>query len=166
MHIVQNVCGCIGPLVTGSCIATLNGAAFGGVNSTMGQGKPWVRAMRSFRMASSILQHSFLQTGFRTWEEICEYLEKARLYPTGRHWVDNLITPPCLPISCCASPAALSFRTFSSRAIITIHGTVWRWHCSYLLQPRITSSPARSSADTRQAAGTLSQPISSESRRQ
>ena len=144
MHIVQNVCGCIGHLMTGSGLATLIGAAFGGVNSIIGQGKPRVRAMRSFRMASSILLHSFLQTGFRTWEEICEYMEKARLYPTGRHWVDNLITPPCLPISWCASPAALSFRTFSSRAIITIQGTirgtVWRWPCSYLLQPRITGA--------------------------
>ena len=93
----------IGPLVTGSCIATLIGAAFGGVNSIMGQGKPWVRVMRSFRMASSILLHSFLQTVFRTWEEIREYLEKARLHPTGRHWVDNLIIPPCLSTSWCAS---------------------------------------------------------------
>ena len=70
MHIVKNGCGCIGHPVTGSCIATLNGAAFVGVNSIMDQGKPRVRAMRSFRMASSILLHSFLQTGFRTWEEM------------------------------------------------------------------------------------------------
>ena len=27
---------------------------------------------------------------------LCEYLERARLYPTGRHWVDNLITTTLL----------------------------------------------------------------------
>ena len=62
----------------------------------MGYGKPWVRALRAFRMVSSILRQSFLQTDFKTWEEICEYLERARLYPTGRHCVDNLITPTLL----------------------------------------------------------------------
>ena len=61
-----------------------------------GSGEPWVRAMRSFRMVSSVLLQSFLQTGFKTWDGICEYLEKARLHPTGRHWVDNLITPTLL----------------------------------------------------------------------
>ena len=57
-----------------------------------GSGEPWVRAMGSFSMVSSVLLQSFLQTGFKTCDEICEYLEKARLHPTGRHWVDNLIT--------------------------------------------------------------------------
>ena len=52
-----------------------------------------MRALRVFRMVSSILRQSFLQTGFETPEEICEYLERAQLHPTGRHWVDNLITP-------------------------------------------------------------------------
>ena len=80
----------------GSGLADLIGSAFGGVGSIMAQGKPWVRAMRSFRMVSSVILQSFLQTGFKTWDEICEYLEKARLHPTGRHWVDNLITPTLL----------------------------------------------------------------------
>ena len=96
MHIVQNVCGCIGQLMMGSGLADLIGSAFGGVGSIMAQGKPWVRAMRSFRMVSSVLLQSFLQTGFKTCDEICEYLEKARLHPTGSHWVDNLITPTVL----------------------------------------------------------------------
>ena len=52
-----------------------------------------MRALRVFRMVSSILRQSFLQTGFETPEEICEYLERSQLHPTGRHWVDNLITP-------------------------------------------------------------------------
>ena len=55
-----------------------------------------MRAIRSFRMVSSVILQSFLQTGFKTWDEICEYLEKARLHPTGRHWVANLITPTLL----------------------------------------------------------------------
>ena len=55
MHIVQNVCGCIGQLMMGSGLADLIGSAFGGVGSIMAQGKPWVRAMRSFRMVSSVL---------------------------------------------------------------------------------------------------------------
>ena len=96
MHIVQNVCGSIGQLMMGSGLADLIGSAFGGVGSIMAQGKPWVRAMRSFRMVSSVILQSFLQTGFKTWDEICEYHEKARLHPTGRHWVDNLITPTLL----------------------------------------------------------------------
>ena len=79
MHIVQNVCGCIGQLMMGSGLAHLIGSAFGGVGSIMAQGKPWVRAMRSFRMVSSVILQSFLQTGFKTWDEICEYLEKTRL---------------------------------------------------------------------------------------
>lgn len=79
----------------GSGLETLIGTAFGGVNSIMGQGKR-VRALCAFRMVSSILLQSFLQTGFKTWEEICKYLEKARLHPIGRHWVDNLITPTLL----------------------------------------------------------------------
>ena len=96
MHIVQNVCGCIGHLMQGSGLETLIGSAFGGVSSIMGHGKPQVHALRAFRMVSSILLQSFLKIGFKTWEEICEYPERARLYPTGRHWVGNLITPTLL----------------------------------------------------------------------
>ena len=75
----------------GSGLETLIGAAFGGGSNIMGQGKPRVRAMRASRMVSSILLQSF-----KSWKLICEYLEKARLHPTGRHWVDNLITPTLL----------------------------------------------------------------------
>ena len=38
MHIVQNVCGCIGQLMMGSGLADLIGSAFGGVGSIMAQG--------------------------------------------------------------------------------------------------------------------------------
>ena len=40
MHIVQNVCGCIGQLMMGSGLADLIGSEFGGVGSIMAQGKP------------------------------------------------------------------------------------------------------------------------------
>ena len=29
-------------------------------------------------------------------DNVCDYLERARLYPTGRHCVDTLITPTLL----------------------------------------------------------------------
>ena len=93
MHIVQNIWGSIGHLMKGSGLEIIIGAAFGGVNNIMCHGKPWVRAIRAYRMVSCILLQSFLQTGFKTWDEICNHLEKARLHPTGRHWVDNLIMP-------------------------------------------------------------------------
>ena len=38
MHIVQNVCGCIGQLMMGSGLADLIGSAFGGVGRIMAQG--------------------------------------------------------------------------------------------------------------------------------
>ena len=142
MHIVQNVCGCIGQLMMGSGLAHLIGSAFGGVGSIMAQGKAWVRAMRSFRMVSSVLLQSLLQTGFKTWDEICEYLEKTRLHPTGHHWVDNLVTPTLLihqllrserdcigSFNCFASD--VSSRIFSSLATTTMqdtsHGIASKW---------------------------------------
>ena len=96
MHIVQNVCGCIGHMMQGSGLETLIGSAFGRVSNIMGHGTPCVRALRAFRVFFSILLQPFLKTGLTTWEELCEYLERARLYPTGHHWVDNLITPTLL----------------------------------------------------------------------
>ena len=51
----------------GSGLETLIGAAFGGVSKIMGFGKPWLRALRAFRVVSYILLQSFLQTGFKTW---------------------------------------------------------------------------------------------------
>ena len=97
MHNVQNVCGCIGHLMKESGLETLIGAAFGaqqhhGARETMG---PCNASMQDGSNASILLQ-SFLETDFKSWKQICEYLEKARLHPTGRHWVDNLITPTLL----------------------------------------------------------------------
>ena len=138
MHIVQNVCGCIGQLMMGLGLADLIGSAFGGVGSIMAQGKPWVHAMRSFRMVSSVLLQSFLQTGFKTWDEICEYLEKARSF------------------------SSLATTTMQD----TSHGIASK--CLYYCMPwqRMTYSLEHLSADTRRAAGMQCRPTSSGSRRQ
>ena len=47
-------------------------------------------------MVACVLLQPFLETGNKTWEEICNYLESARLHPTEGHWVDNLILPTLL----------------------------------------------------------------------
>ena len=136
--------------------------------------------MSAFRMVSSILLQCFLQTGFKTWEEICEYLVRARLYPTGRHWVDNLIIPTLLAHQLLrsergvglysSSASSVYYHTFSSLDTTTMQGTsrgtASNFQCSCLPRPRTTFSPVHLSADTRQAAGTLSLPISSGGRRQ
>ena len=183
MHIVQNVCGCIGQLMMGSGLADLIGAAFGRVGSIISQEKPWVRAMRSSRMVSSVILQSFLQAGFKTWDEICEYAyhEKARLHPTGRNWVDNLISRLSLFTSCCApkereigsvnsSAFDVSSRTFSSLATTTLqdtsHGIASKWLYYCLPWQRMTYSLEHLSADTRRAAGMQCRPTSSGSRRQ
>ena len=179
MHIVQNVCRCIGQLMMGSGLADLIGSAFGGIGSIMAQGKPWVRAMRSFRMVSSVLLQSFLQTSFKTWDEICEYLEKARLHPTGRQWVVNLITPTLLIRrapkeremgSFNSSAFDVSSRTFSSLATTTMqdtsHGIASKWLYYCLPWQRMTYSLEHLSADIRRAAGMQCRPTSSGSRRQ
>ena len=97
MHNVQNVCGCIGHLMKESGIETVIGAAFGaqqhhGARETMG---PCNASIQDGSNASIPLQ-SFWETDFKSWKQICEYLEKACLHPTGRHWIDNLITPTLL----------------------------------------------------------------------
>ena len=183
MHIVQNVCRFLSHLMQGSRLDTLIGAAFGGVSSIMGHGKPWVRALRVFRMVSSILRQSFPQIGFEAWEEICEYLERAQLHPTGRQWVYNLITPTLLAHQLirserereiigfyCSSATSGYYLTFSSLDTTTMQGTcrgtASRCQYSCLPRPRTTFSLVHLSADTKQAAGTLSLPISSGSRRQ
>ena len=138
MHIVQNVCGCIGQLMMGSGLADLIGSASGGVGSIMAQGKPWVRAMRSFRMVSSVILQSFLQTGFKTWDEICEYLEKARTF-------SSLAT---------TTMQDTSYGIASKRL----------YYC--MPWQRMTYSLEHVSADTRRAAGMQCRPTSSGSRLQ
>lgn len=95
MHILMSFMGSIGSLMKGSGLDVLVGAAFGGLTGIM-NGKAWVRAMRAFRMVSVALLEHFLQDGVKTFDEISEYMEKARQHPTGRHWVDNFLVPTLL----------------------------------------------------------------------
>ena len=107
-------------------------------------------------------------------------LERARLYPTGRHWVDNLITPSLLAHQLlrfqrkgdwrlpqlCIKRLLLYFLSLDTTTMQgPSRGTASRCQCSCLPRPRTTLPPVHLSADTRQAAGTLSLLISSESRR-
>ena len=55
----------------GSGLETLISAAFGGVNSIKGSWKTMGACVARIQDGSSILLQSFLQTGFKTWEEIC-----------------------------------------------------------------------------------------------
>ena len=166
----------------GSGLADLIGSAFGGIGSIMAQGKPWVRAMRSFRMVSSVLLQSFLQTGFKTWDEICEYLEKARLHPTQAVTGWTTLSPRLSSLTSCCAPKEREFgsfnssafdvssRTFSSLATTTMQGTShgiaskWLYYC--LPWQRMIYSLEHLSADTRRVAGMQCRPTSSGSRRQ
>ena len=133
-------------------------------SSIMGHVKPWVHALLEFRMVSPILLQSFLQTGFKTWEEICEYLERSRLYPNGRHRLDNIITPTLLAHQLLrserergiGSTPSVYYHTFSSLDTTPIQGTsrgtAPRCQCSCLPRPRMIFSPVHLSAYTRQAA--------------
>lgn len=68
-----------------SGLKTLTAAVLGEVSSIIGQEEQWVHVMRACRMASFINLQSFLQTGFKSWDELCKYLEKTCLHPTGRY---------------------------------------------------------------------------------
>ena len=52
--------------------------------------------MRAFRSVSVALLKRFLSTEAKTFDQINQYLDTARLHPTGQHWVDNLIVPTLL----------------------------------------------------------------------
>lgn len=52
--------------------------------------------MQSFRGVAAALIKRFLSDGVKTFEDIEQYLDTARLHPTGRHWVDNFLLPTLL----------------------------------------------------------------------
>ena len=52
--------------------------------------------MRAFRSVSVGLLKRFLSTEAKTFDQINQYLDTARLHPTGQHWVDNFIVPTLL----------------------------------------------------------------------
>ncbi len=95
MHIIMSFLCCIGTLMKGSGLDVLVSAAFGGLTKIM-NGKTWVRAMRAFRMVTAALLQHCLKNGEKTFNEISEYVEGVRHYPTGRHCVDNLVKPTLL----------------------------------------------------------------------
>ena len=87
-------------------------------------------------------------------DEFCEYLEKARLHPTGRHLVDNLITPTLLihqllrseseGIGYFNSSAFHGYsRTLSTLATTTMqdtyHGIAAKWLCYCVPWQRMTT---------------------------
>jgi len=95
MHIIQSFLGCIANLMQGSALDVYVASAYGGLTGIF-NGKSWVKAMRAFRGVSAALLERFLSTGPKTFEQIQEYLDTARLHPTGRHWVDNFLIPTLL----------------------------------------------------------------------
>ena len=52
--------------------------------------------MQSFRGVAAALMKRFLSDGMKTFENIEQYLDAARLHPTGRHWVNNFLLPTLL----------------------------------------------------------------------
>ncbi len=72
--------------------------AYGGLTGIF-NGKSWVKAMRSFRGVSAALLKWFLSTGLKTFEQIQQYLDTARLHPTGWHWVDKFLPQHSLSTS-------------------------------------------------------------------
>ena len=61
--------------------------AYGGLIGIF-NGKSWVKVMRSFRSVAAALLQRFLSSGQKTFDDIEQYLETARIYPTCRHWVE------------------------------------------------------------------------------
>ena len=105
MHIVQNVCGCIGQLVMGSGLADLIGSAFRGVGSIMAQGKPCAHSgwylqfscnhscrpvsRRGMRSASTLRRHACslqADTGWTTSSpRLCSFTSCCAALSTALH---------------------------------------------------------------------------------
>ena len=92
MHLLMSFLGCIGTLMKGSGLEEILVSAYSGV-SNMLSGKAWPKALRGYRMVTAALLTPLLEGDDKTYEEIHEGLETARRHPTGRLWVDGLITP-------------------------------------------------------------------------
>ena len=95
MHIIQSFLSCISKLMQSSALEVYVAAAYGGLTGIF-NGKSCVKAMRAFRGVSAALLKRFLLTGPKTFDQIEQYLDTARLHSTGRHWVDNFIIPTLL----------------------------------------------------------------------
>lgn len=95
MHIMQSFIGCIAKLMKGSGLEVYVAAAYRGLTGIF-NGKSWVKAMRAFRGVSAAILKRFLSTGPKTFDQMQDYIDAARLHPTGRHWVDNFLLPTLL----------------------------------------------------------------------
>lgn len=47
-------------------------------------------------VSMAILQSYFLTSCPKSFKLLCDYLDICQHYPTGKHWIDNLITPTLL----------------------------------------------------------------------
>ena len=61
-----------------SGLEVLLGVAFSGLTSIM-NGNAWVRSMRAFRMVTAALLYDFLKDDPKTFEDISQYLDTARV---------------------------------------------------------------------------------------
>ena len=86
MHIIQSFVSCIAKLMKGSALEVYVAAAYGGLKGIF-NGKSWVKAMQAFRGVSTALLKRFLSAGPKTFEEMEEYLDTARLHATG--WITS-----------------------------------------------------------------------------
>ena len=182
MHIVQNVCGCIGQLMMGSGLAHLIGSAFGGVGSIMAQGNHGcVRCAHSGWYLQFSCNHScrpVSRHGMRYASTLRRHVCTLQVI-TG--WTTSSLRLSSFT-SCCApkerdigsfncSASDVSSRIFSSLATTTMqdtsHGIAAKWLYYCLPWQRMTYSLEHLSVDTRRAAGgMLCRPTSSGSRRQ
>lgn len=97
MHTLMSFLSSIGKLMKASGIENLISAAFGGLANILAA-KVWINSFRAFRMVVAALLQEFFSTGPKTHQEIEEYLERTRLHPTGRFWVDCFVKPTLLAL--------------------------------------------------------------------
>ncbi len=92
MHTLMSFIGTIGYNMKATGAEEIVGAAYGGIASIF-NGKAWPKAMRAFRMVVAALLYEYLQEGEKCHDDMVAYLQKAREHPTGKLWVNCLITP-------------------------------------------------------------------------
>ena len=79
----------------GSGVDIFISAAFSGLAGII-SGKSWNNALRTYRLITAILLHSFYTSGTETYQELSDSLDSVRHHPTGRLWVDCPIKPMLL----------------------------------------------------------------------
>ena len=91
MHALMSFIGCIGKLMQSSGLEELLGAAYRGV-ANMLNGKAWPKAVRGLRMVVVYLLENAVQ-GSISVQSVEAVLTEARKWPTGKLWVDCLVSP-------------------------------------------------------------------------